>query len=121
MKVTQNCWRYFASARISRANKPFAPFVGHADRAQTKDAAAPSPLTIQVPRVCARREDGNLCIHLFCVTPHFFCNFVSFFLLEESEDKSVHSKRRTLRNKTSHDQVGYFVGRGITLKEIERK
>ena len=33
MKVTQNCWRSFASARISRANKPFAPFVGHADRA----------------------------------------------------------------------------------------
>ena len=32
MKVTQNCWRSFASARISRANKPFAPFVGHADR-----------------------------------------------------------------------------------------
>src|SRR5439155_26918604 len=33
MKVTQNCWISFASARISRANKPFAPFVGHADRA----------------------------------------------------------------------------------------
>ena len=33
MKVTQKCWRSFASARISRANKPFAPFVGHADRA----------------------------------------------------------------------------------------
>ena len=33
MKVTQNCWRSFASARISRANKPFALFVGHADRA----------------------------------------------------------------------------------------
>ena len=33
MKVTQNCWRSFASARISRTNKPFAPFVGHADRA----------------------------------------------------------------------------------------
>ena len=33
MKVTQNCWRSFAIARISRANKPFAPFVGHADRA----------------------------------------------------------------------------------------
>ena len=33
MKVTQNCWRSFASARISCANKPFAPFVGHADRA----------------------------------------------------------------------------------------
>ena len=32
MKVTQNCWRFFTSARISRANKPFAPFVGHADR-----------------------------------------------------------------------------------------
>ena len=33
MKVTQNCWKSFASARISRANKPFASFVGHADRA----------------------------------------------------------------------------------------
>src|SRR5437870_5354496 len=33
MKVTQNRWRSFASARISRANKPFAPFVGHADPA----------------------------------------------------------------------------------------
>ena len=33
MKVTQNCWRSFGSARISRANKPFPPFVGHADRA----------------------------------------------------------------------------------------
>ena len=36
MKVTQNCWRSFASARISRANKPSAPFVGHADRARIK-------------------------------------------------------------------------------------
>ena len=33
LKVTQNCWRSFGIARISRANKPFAPFVGHADRA----------------------------------------------------------------------------------------
>jgi len=33
MKVTPNCWRSFARARISRANKAFAPFVGHADRA----------------------------------------------------------------------------------------
>jgi RNA polymerase sigma factor (sigma-70 family) len=33
MKVAQICWKSFASARISRANKPFAPFVGHADRA----------------------------------------------------------------------------------------
>src|SRR5439155_9501427 len=33
MKVTQNCWRSFASARITGANKPSAPFVGHADRA----------------------------------------------------------------------------------------
>ena len=63
--------------------KPFAPFVGHADRSQTNDAAAPSPLTIQVPRVCARRKKGNLCLHLFCVASHFFCNSASFFLLEE--------------------------------------
>jgi RNA polymerase sigma factor (sigma-70 family) len=33
MKVTQNCWKSFASARISCANKRFASFVGHADRA----------------------------------------------------------------------------------------
>ena len=33
MKVTQDCWRSFASAWISRANKPSAPFVGHADGA----------------------------------------------------------------------------------------
>ncbi len=33
MKVTQNCWRSFTSVRISGANKPFTPFVGHADRA----------------------------------------------------------------------------------------
>src|SRR5437762_1315758 len=44
MKVTQNCWGFFASARISRASKPFAPFVGHADRPKTNDAAAPSDI-----------------------------------------------------------------------------
>jgi hypothetical protein len=33
MKVAQNCWRSFARPRVGRANKPFAPFVGHADRA----------------------------------------------------------------------------------------
>ena len=33
MKITQNCWKSVASARVSRANKPFAPFVRHADRA----------------------------------------------------------------------------------------
>jgi len=44
MKVTQNCRKSFANAWISRANKPFAPFVVHADRAQTNDAAAPSDI-----------------------------------------------------------------------------
>jgi RNA polymerase sigma factor (sigma-70 family) len=33
MKVTHNCWRSFAIAGISRANEPFAPFVGHRCRA----------------------------------------------------------------------------------------
>lgn len=33
MKVTQNYRRSTASARISRANKPSARFMGHADRA----------------------------------------------------------------------------------------
>jgi RNA polymerase sigma factor (sigma-70 family) len=33
MKVTRNCSRSCARAPITRANKPFAPFVGHADRA----------------------------------------------------------------------------------------
>jgi RNA polymerase sigma factor (sigma-70 family) len=33
MRVTQNCWKSFASVRIDRANNPFAPLVGHGDRA----------------------------------------------------------------------------------------
>jgi hypothetical protein len=65
--------------------------------AQTNDAAAPSPLTIQAPRVRACREGGNLCIHLFCAAPHFLCNSWSFFLLEASEDKCVQT--RTENNK----------------------
>jgi DNA-directed RNA polymerase specialized sigma24 family protein len=33
VKVAQICWKSFANARISRANKSVAPFVGHADPA----------------------------------------------------------------------------------------
>jgi hypothetical protein len=111
MKVTQNCWRSFASGRISRANKPFARFVGHADRARDNQSGRSRSAILSVSRA-ARRENANIRFIFSVLLRTFFAISGPFFFWKRVRTNPFEPNGEHLERKRDHDHFRYFVGQG---------
>jgi len=84
-------------------------FAGHADRAGTTKAAAPSRSAIPSVSHAARRENANIRFIFSVLLRTFFAIPGPFFFWKEVKTNVCKPERRTPRSKRSHGHFRIFV------------